>query len=150
LARVCAKARQLVVRLARLGVPKYANYQGFTWVELFVGLGPSIKESGAAALKTPDPMASGGAVQMHIKSTAPVASSTVSGELVQALRADLMALADEIDRYRDIARLFTTADLGDLPIIVREYLADLPAAFDRLTQFVDGDLLEQLDPAGSD
>jgi hypothetical protein len=70
------------------------------------------------------------------------ASSSIYGELVKAerrdsLRVDLMGLADELDRHRDMARLFATADLGDLPPIIREYLAGLPAAFEQLTACVD-------------
>lgn len=76
-------------------------------------------------------------------STELVSSSTVCGELAKAdrpgsLRADLMALADELDRHGDIAHLVATADHGDLPPIVAEYLAGLPAAFESLCAQVDG------------
>lgn len=73
---------------------------------------------------------------------ATTASSSICGDLVKAerhdsLRADLMALADELDRHRDIARLFAAGNHGDLPPIVAEYLAGLPAAFEQLTACVD-------------
>jgi hypothetical protein len=79
---------------------------------------------------------------MSTQSTALVASSSLCGELVKAerrdsLRADLMALADDLDRHREIARLFATADGGDLPPIVAEYLAGLPAAFEQLCAHID-------------
>lgn len=63
----------------------------------------------------------------------------------EVFRADLMVLADEIDRHRDMARLFASADLGDLPAIMREYLDGLPAAFGQLCSFVDHELLDHLD-----
>jgi len=50
-------------------------------------------------------------------------------------------LADELHQQADIANLYATADLGDLPPILREYLRGLPETLMRLTEFADNELL---------
>jgi len=89
---------------------------------------------------------------MHDEITDSTASPTACAEPAQAdrrevLRADLMGLADELDRHRDVARLYATGDLGTytLPQVVCEYLDSLPAVFGQLCALVDNDLLEQID-----
>ena len=63
---------------------------------------------------------------------------------------DVMFLADDPDRLRDIGRRIATAAHGDLPPIGSECLAGLPEAFEQLTAFVDHDLVDELDTQQAD
>jgi hypothetical protein len=77
---------------------------------------------------------------MNMQNIAPVAIEveSVTADGREALRADLMALADALDEQREVTQLFADSDADSVPEFVRSYLCEVESAFDCLVALVDG------------